>query len=142
MAIDNEQYRLWVRARWGIELRGGEGFHAMHTLLSSEVEYRQLDAFELGALDERFEPCLLLRHLGQASGNSYALLRLARERVAPGGSVVVETYRWRPRTMSASRSTCSNREGDLPGRRLRVLGLRRGWGSSASPPTPDSRRSR
>ena len=26
VAIDNEQYRDWVRARWGAELVGGEGF--------------------------------------------------------------------------------------------------------------------
>ena len=39
MAIDNEQYRLWVRARWGVELAGGEGFQAIHRLLGSTVEY-------------------------------------------------------------------------------------------------------
>jgi hypothetical protein len=30
MAIDNEQYRLWVHARGGIELAGGEGFQVIH----------------------------------------------------------------------------------------------------------------
>ena len=55
IAIDNEQYRLWVRARWGVELAGGEGFQAIHRLLDSTVEYRRLDAFELHRLDERFD---------------------------------------------------------------------------------------
>ena len=31
--------------------RGGEGFHAIHRLLGSTVEYRRLDAFELHLLD-------------------------------------------------------------------------------------------
>ena len=91
MAIDNEQYRLWVRARWSIELRGGEGFHAIHALLSSQVEYRRLDAFELGAIDERFDLVYCFGILHRVE-NPLALLRLTRERVAPGGSVVVETY--------------------------------------------------
>jgi tRNA (mo5U34)-methyltransferase len=91
MAIDNEQYRLWVRARWGVELRGGEGFHAIRALLSSEVEYRRLDAFELGALDERFDLVYCFGILHRVE-NPLALLRLTRERVASGGSVVVETY--------------------------------------------------
>ena len=53
--MDNEQYRLWVASRWGIELAGGEGFRAIHRLLGSEVEYRRMDAFALDALDERFD---------------------------------------------------------------------------------------
>ena len=61
IAIDNEQYRLWVRARWGVELAGGEGLQAIHRLLGSTVEYRHLDAFELHRLDERFRLHLLLR---------------------------------------------------------------------------------
>jgi hypothetical protein len=44
MAIYNEQYRLWVRTRWGVALAGGEGFHAIQRLLGSSVEYRCLDA--------------------------------------------------------------------------------------------------
>ncbi len=91
MAIDNEQYRLWVRARWGIELRGGEGFRAIHALLSSDVEYRRLDAFELGALDECFDLVYCCGILHRVE-NPLALLRLTRERVAPGGRVLVETY--------------------------------------------------
>jgi tRNA (mo5U34)-methyltransferase len=91
VAIDNEQYRLWVRARWGIELRGGEGFRAIHGLLSSRVEYRRLDAFEMGALEETFDLvyCFGILHRVESP---LALLRLIRERVATGGRVLVETY--------------------------------------------------
>lgn len=90
-AIDNEQYRLWVRTRWGIELCGGEGFRAIHALLSSDVEYDRLDAFDLAALDERFDLVYCFGILHRVE-NPLALLRLIRERVAPGGNVLVETY--------------------------------------------------
>jgi tRNA (mo5U34)-methyltransferase len=90
-AIDNEQYRLWVRARWGIQLRGGEGFRAIHSLLSSDVEYHRLDAFELDALDERFDLVYCFGILHRVE-NPLALLRLTRDRVAAGGNVLVETY--------------------------------------------------
>jgi tRNA (mo5U34)-methyltransferase len=91
MAIDNEQYRLWVRARWGVELAGGEGFQAIHRLLGSTVEYRRLDAFELHRLDERFDfiYCFGILHRVESP---LGLLRLLRDRLAPGGRVLVETY--------------------------------------------------
>jgi len=91
VAIDNEQYRLWVRARWGVELRGGEGFRAIHALLASGVEYRRLDAFDMSEMDERFDLvfCFGILHRVQ---DPLALLRLTRARVAPGGCVLVETY--------------------------------------------------
>ena len=91
MAIDNEQYRLWVRARWGVELAGGEGFQAIHRLLGSTVEYRRLDAFELHQLDERFDfiYCFGILHRVESP---LGLLRLVRDRLAPGGRLLVETY--------------------------------------------------
>jgi tRNA (mo5U34)-methyltransferase len=91
MAIDNEQYRRWVRARWGVELAGGEGFQAIHRLLGSTVEYRRLDAFELHRLDERFDfiYCFGILHRVESP---LGLLRLLRDRLAPGGRVLVETY--------------------------------------------------
>src|SRR5664279_5971775 len=55
VAVDNEQYRLWVASRWGIELQGGEGFRAIQRLLGSAVEYRRMDAFSLDGLDELFD---------------------------------------------------------------------------------------
>ena len=33
LAVDNEQYVAWVKARWGVELEGGEGFRAIGGLL-------------------------------------------------------------------------------------------------------------
>jgi len=91
IAIDNEQYRLWVRARWGVDLAGGEGFRAIHRLLGSTVEYRRLDAFELHRLDERFDLiyCFGILHRVESP---LELLRLLRERLAPSGRVLVETY--------------------------------------------------
>ena len=74
----------------GIELAGGEGFQAIHRLLGSTVEYRRLDAFELHRLDERFD-CIycfgILHRVESPLG-----LRLARDRLVPGGRVLVETY--------------------------------------------------
>jgi hypothetical protein len=32
VAVDNEQYREWVSSRWGVELKGGEGFAAIREL--------------------------------------------------------------------------------------------------------------
>jgi SAM-dependent methyltransferase len=38
VAVDNEQYRLWVASPWGVELEGGS-FRAVHRQLGSAVEY-------------------------------------------------------------------------------------------------------
>ena len=55
VAVDSEQHVDWVRARWGVELEGGEGFRAIAGLIGSRVEYRRLDASSLGELDETFD---------------------------------------------------------------------------------------
>jgi tRNA (mo5U34)-methyltransferase len=91
VAVDNEQYRLWVGARWGIDLAGAEGFRAVHGLLGSAVEYRQLDAFALDRLDEQFDfiYCMGILHRVE---NPLGLLRVLRERTARGGTVLLETY--------------------------------------------------
>jgi tRNA (mo5U34)-methyltransferase len=91
VAIDNEQYRLWVKARWGIELRGAEGFRAIHELLDSGVEYWKLDAFELDQLEERFDfiYCFGILHRVE---NPLGLLEAIREQLAPSGQVLIETY--------------------------------------------------
>jgi SAM-dependent methyltransferase len=91
VAVDNEQYRLWVASRWGISLEGGEGFRAIHRLLDSRVEYRRLDAFALESLDERFDfvyCCGILHRVD----NPLGLLRLLRGRTVAGGTVLIETY--------------------------------------------------
>jgi tRNA (mo5U34)-methyltransferase len=91
VAVDNEQYVEWVRARWGIELSGGEGFRAVRALLGSNVEYRRLDAFELDRLEERFDFafCCGILHRVEAPRR---LLKVLRRRMAPGGRALLETH--------------------------------------------------
>jgi tRNA (mo5U34)-methyltransferase len=91
VAIDNEQYRAWVKARWGIELEGGEGFREIQRLLGSKVEYRRLDAFDLDQLDERFDLILCFGILHRVE-NPLGLLKILRGRLADGGRVLLETY--------------------------------------------------
>ena len=91
LAVDNEQYRDWVKSRWGVELEGGEGFGAIKELLSSRVEYLQLDAFDLDTLEERFDYILCCGILHRVE-NPLGLLRILRSRLADGGRVLLETY--------------------------------------------------
>jgi tRNA (mo5U34)-methyltransferase len=91
VAVDNEQYRDWVLARWGVELEGGEGFHAIAELLDSEVEYRRLDAFELDQLDELFDLIFCFGILHRVE-SPLSLLKILRRRLASGGHVLLETY--------------------------------------------------
>jgi tRNA (mo5U34)-methyltransferase len=91
VAIDNEQYRDWVRARWGVELEGGEGFRAIAELLDSGVEYRRLDAFELDGLDELFDLIFCFGILHRVE-DPLGLLGVLRRRLAVGGEVLLETY--------------------------------------------------
>jgi tRNA (mo5U34)-methyltransferase len=91
VAVDNEQYRLWVASRWGVELQGGEGFRAVHRLLGSAVEYRRMDAFALDGLGERFDLVYCFGILHRVE-NPLGLLRVLRARTVTGGVVMVETY--------------------------------------------------
>src|SRR5436309_12030161 len=91
VAIDNEQYRLWVASQWGVELEGGQGLRAIHRLLGSTVEYRRMDAFELDGLDERFDLVYCCGILHRVE-NPLGLLRVLRGRTASGGTVLLETY--------------------------------------------------
>jgi tRNA (mo5U34)-methyltransferase len=91
VAVDNEQYRLWVASRWGVELQGGEGFRAVHRLLDSAVEYRTVDAFALDGLEERFDLVYCFGILHRVE-NPLGLLRVLRGRTVEGGTVLVETY--------------------------------------------------
>ena len=91
VAVDNEQYREWVHARWGIELKGGEGFCAIAELLGSKVEYRRLDAFELDRLHERFDVIFCFGILHRVE-HPLSLLKVLRRRLAAGGLVLLETY--------------------------------------------------
>lgn len=91
VAVDNEQYRDWVRARWGIELEGGDGLRAIARLLGSHVDYRCLDAFDLDALRESFDLIFCFGILHRVE-NPLGLLKVLRRRLADGGRVLVETY--------------------------------------------------
>ena len=91
VAVDNEQYRLWVASRWGVELEGGEGFRVIHRLLGSGVEYRQMDAFALNQLEERFDLVYCFGILHRVE-NPLGLLRVLRARTVSGGTVLLETY--------------------------------------------------
>jgi SAM-dependent methyltransferase len=91
LAIDNEQYRLWVAARWGIQLTGAEGFRTIQRLLGSVAEYRRMDAFALDTVEEEFDfiYCCGILHRVE---NPLGLLQLLRKRTIPGGTVLVETH--------------------------------------------------
>ncbi|HVX32904.1 MAG TPA: methyltransferase domain-containing protein [Solirubrobacterales bacterium] len=91
LAVDNEQYVSWVKARWGVTLEGGEGFRAIAGLLDSRVEYRRLDAFELDRIGERFDLIFCFGILHRVA-DPLGLLRILKGRLRPGGSVLVETY--------------------------------------------------
>jgi tRNA (mo5U34)-methyltransferase len=91
VAVDNEQYIEWVRARWGVDLEGGEGFRAIHALLDSGVEYRKLDALDLDRLAERFDFifCCGILHRVEAPAR---LLRLLCRSLALDGRALIETH--------------------------------------------------
>jgi SAM-dependent methyltransferase len=91
VAVDNEQYRDWVLARWGVELEGGAGFRTIAELLGSEVEYRRLDAFDLDQLDEQFDLVFCFGILHRVE-NPLGLLRVLRRRLADGGCLLLDTY--------------------------------------------------
>ncbi len=91
VAVDNEQYVAWVRARFGVTLRGGVGFRAIARLLGSRVEYRRMDALDARELGERFEVVLCFGILHPVT-DPIALLRALADVLAPGGEIVLETY--------------------------------------------------
>ena len=91
VAIDSEQHVEWVRARWGSEPVGGNGFRTIARLLDSRVEYRRLEASRLGELGETFDFVFCLGILHRVT-DPLGLLRLLRARLADGGRVLLETY--------------------------------------------------
>jgi SAM-dependent methyltransferase len=90
LATDNEQCRFWVRDRWGIELRGAEGFDAIGSVLGSGVEYQRIDALDLGSLEERFDFIFCFGILHRVR-NPFGLLKVLTEQLAPGGRLLIET---------------------------------------------------
>ncbi len=100
VAVDNEQYRMWVRSRWDVELEGGEGFTAIRELLHSKVEYRRLNAFDLDQLEETFDFILCFGILHRVD-NPMGLLKVLRRRLSAEGRVLLETYGSPDRTLDA-----------------------------------------
>jgi tRNA (mo5U34)-methyltransferase len=101
VAVDNEQYRSWVKSRWGVDLEGGEGFGAIRGLLRSTVEYRRLDAFDLDQLEETFDLILCFGILHRVD-NPIGLLEVLRRRLSADGTVLLESYGSANRTFDDS----------------------------------------
>ncbi|MGH8301162.1 MAG: class I SAM-dependent methyltransferase [Steroidobacteraceae bacterium] len=91
VAVDNEQYVDWVRARFGMTLEGGAGFRAIAGLVRSRVDYRRMDAVDLHELAERFDVVLCFGILHRVT-DPIRLLRALADVLAPGGEIVIETY--------------------------------------------------
>ena len=91
VAVDNEQYVDWVRARFGITLQGGAGFRAIAGLVGSRVQYRRMDALDMNELEERFDVALCFGILHRVT-DPLRLLRTLADVLAPGGEIVLETY--------------------------------------------------
>jgi tRNA (mo5U34)-methyltransferase len=100
VAVDNEQYKVWVQSRWGVELEGGEGFTAIRELLHSTVEYCRLNAFDLDQLEETFDFILCFGILHRVD-NPMGLLKVLRRRLSAEGRVLLETYGSPDRTLDA-----------------------------------------
>ena len=132
-AVDNEQYRVWVKSRWGVELDGGEGFMAIRELLDSKVEYCRLDAFDLDQLDEAFDLIVCFGILHRVD-NPLGLLNVLRRRLSAGGRVLLETYGAAERTLGSSAAVQAYQAGEVYARRRpRVLGLQRGQPPASGP---------
>ncbi len=91
VAVDNEQYVSWVRERFDVTLPGGAGFRAVAELLGSKVEYRQMDALDVRALEERFDEVLCFGILHRVT-DPIALLQALADVLSPTGEIVLETY--------------------------------------------------
>jgi tRNA (mo5U34)-methyltransferase len=91
VAVDNEQYVDWVRARFGVTLGGGVGFRAVAGLVASRVEYRRMDALDVRDLGERFDVALCFGILHRVT-DPIALLQALADVLTPGGEIVLETY--------------------------------------------------
>jgi tRNA (mo5U34)-methyltransferase len=91
VAVDNEQYVDWVHARFAIDLEGGAALRAIADATRSAVEYRRMDALEVGDLGERFDVVLCFGILHRVT-DPIALLRALVGVLEPDGEIVLETY--------------------------------------------------
>jgi tRNA (mo5U34)-methyltransferase len=112
VAVDNQQYVDWVRARFGVRLPGGAGFRAIAELVGSRVEYRRMDAFDVRELGERFDVVLCFGILHRVT-DPIRLLRALVDVLAPGGEILLSKRTARvcaathPRSRFTSRATCT-----------------------------------
>ncbi len=91
VAVDNQQYVDWVRARFGVTLEGAVGFRAIAGLVGSRVEYRRMEALDVRELGERFDVVLCFGILHRVT-DPIALLQALAAVLAPDGELVLETY--------------------------------------------------
>ena len=112
VAVDNEQYRVWVKSRWGVELEGGEGFTAIRELLHSKVQYLRLNAFDLDQLEETFDFILCFGILHRVD-NPGGLLKVLRRRLSAEGRVLLETYGSADRTLEPSAAIHAYEAGEV-----------------------------
>jgi tRNA (mo5U34)-methyltransferase len=112
VAVDNEQYKSWVKSRWGVELQGGEGFMAIRELLGSNVEYRRLDAFDLDRLEGAFDLVICFGILHRV-GDPLGLLKVLRRRLAAGVRVLLETYGSKDQTHHAASAVHVYKPGEV-----------------------------
>jgi tRNA (mo5U34)-methyltransferase len=91
VAVDNEQYVAWVRARFGVDLPGAAGFKAIAELTGSKVDYRTMDAMDVRDLDEQFDVVLCFGILHRVT-DPIGFLQTLADVVSPGGELVIETY--------------------------------------------------
>ena len=125
VAVDNEQYVAWVRARWGIELQGGEGFATIADLLGSRVQYRRGDALALDGPAERFDVVLCFGIMHRVE-NPLGLLRRLAALLAPGVACWSRPTGSRATAASTrTRSRSSGRAASTPATSTST-GLRRG----------------
>jgi tRNA (mo5U34)-methyltransferase len=91
VAVDNEQYVAWVRARYGVSLPGGAGFRAIAELLASHVDYHRMDALDVHELREGFDVVLCFGILHRVT-DPIGLLQTLADVLTPSGEIVLETY--------------------------------------------------
>lgn len=91
VALDNEGYVDWVRARYGVSLPGGAGFRAIAGLLASRVDYHRMDALDVRQLAEHFNVVLCFGVLHRVT-DPIGLLRALADVLTADGEILLETY--------------------------------------------------
>jgi tRNA (mo5U34)-methyltransferase len=87
LAVDSGQQRDFVRDRYGIDLAVGQGFELAKRALASDVEYRQVDFFDIQG--EQFDVVLFL---GVLYHTKHPLLALEHLRALTRETVVIESH--------------------------------------------------